>query len=92
VTFIPLAASLLMLTFAVVLSLQSRQESLLSLSAGAIALLILGVQEMLAALDPALAGARNLHLAASIGFTSASALLARLAIRGYQARPSGAAR
>jgi hypothetical protein len=92
-TLIPLAASLLMLTFAIVLSLQSRQESLLSLSAGALVLLGFGVHEIWGAFDPALpAGARNLHLAASIGFTSASALLARLAIRGFQARAARAAR
>jgi RsiW-degrading membrane proteinase PrsW (M82 family) len=84
-TYLALFVALMMLLVAVILSVQKRQESVLSLFFGAVVTLGFGVQEMWAALAPGIAGAsQGLHVAASIGFTSAAALFARLAIRGFQ--------
>jgi RsiW-degrading membrane proteinase PrsW (M82 family) len=84
-TYFPLFAALVLLVVAVILSVQQRQESVLSVFFGAVVTLGFGVQEMWAALAPGIASrAQALHVATSIGFTSAAALFARLAIRGFQ--------
>jgi uncharacterized membrane protein (UPF0136 family) len=86
-TFVPVAFALVILFGAVLLSFQKQQESVLSLSAGALVTLGFGIQEMWAALAPGIAsGSQGLHLAASVAFTSAAALFARLAIRGFRSR------
>ncbi|HEX7707795.1 MAG TPA: hypothetical protein VF701_15155 [Thermoanaerobaculia bacterium] len=86
-TLIPLAASLVLLLFAVLLSMNNRQESLVSLTAGAVSTLLLGMQELWAAIAPGVVGnVQALHVAASVGFTATAALFARLAVRNFQTR------
>jgi hypothetical protein len=89
--YVSLAVSLILATGAILLTVLKQKESIVSLSAGAVAALMFGISEMRSAvvLGPGIGG-YELHLIASILFTTASALFLRLAVAGYKSRAARA--